>query len=551
MNLEYEVKVRNYKCFGDEPQGFDRICPINVIIGKNSAGKSTLIELIEQVIESKNPAFKESAKVVGSATVTPKFWEDLAKYNENVMRSSTGNWLPDILHWVANNPMPEKIEFELVPDTPVKLIKEAILGQYSRGVQLLINGEIRQRRFMTIQAERDITPEYPNNTENLRTGAGVTNIIWRFLTTKRLDQNIIKKHFLKALNQVVNPDMEFRDIMTKQDITENGSNAAALVEIQFEIHEGTWVDLSKMGSGIKTIILVLMHLIVLPARDKFPVNRYFFGFEEIENNLHPSLQRRLFQFIANFAQQQGAYFFLSTHSSVVIDLFAFKDYAQIIHVERIGKEATTTTVSSFEHGRNVLRDLDYKASDLLLTNGVIWVEGPSDVVYIQLWIDLYKKRHKLERELSYSIQPLSTALWKFAGFSELNWSGLDEDTLNKIVSLAKLNHNNLLVLDRDDNYEDKPPSCYNQFEQGTGRNKARLIHECLQFNQTNETKLLNNFGDLTDGRLAFWVNEATIETYLDHFLLNKGQRFQKYFDGVSSTESVRKKVWGKTPLNPK
>lgn len=40
------VTVRNYKCFGDTDQGFESIKPINVIVGRNNSGKSSLLDLI-------------------------------------------------------------------------------------------------------------------------------------------------------------------------------------------------------------------------------------------------------------------------------------------------------------------------------------------------------------------------------------------------------------------------------------------------------------------------------------------------------------------------
>lgn len=43
---KYGIKISNYKCF-DNPIGFNEIKPINVIIGKNNIGKSSLIDMIE------------------------------------------------------------------------------------------------------------------------------------------------------------------------------------------------------------------------------------------------------------------------------------------------------------------------------------------------------------------------------------------------------------------------------------------------------------------------------------------------------------------------
>lgn len=37
MILDNSIKVKNYKCFGDEEQGFEKIFPINIIIGRNNS----------------------------------------------------------------------------------------------------------------------------------------------------------------------------------------------------------------------------------------------------------------------------------------------------------------------------------------------------------------------------------------------------------------------------------------------------------------------------------------------------------------------------------
>ena len=48
------LKIRNYKCFEGEEQGYDVILPINVIIGRNNSGKSSLLDLIDQATSPKD-----------------------------------------------------------------------------------------------------------------------------------------------------------------------------------------------------------------------------------------------------------------------------------------------------------------------------------------------------------------------------------------------------------------------------------------------------------------------------------------------------------------
>jgi AAA15 family ATPase/GTPase len=46
------IKVKKYKCF-DEEAGFDVIRRVNLIIGRNNSGKSSLLDLIDAVTSEK------------------------------------------------------------------------------------------------------------------------------------------------------------------------------------------------------------------------------------------------------------------------------------------------------------------------------------------------------------------------------------------------------------------------------------------------------------------------------------------------------------------
>ena len=227
-------------------------------------------------------------------------------------------------------------------------------------------------------------------------GNGASNIVRRFLLTanEEFPGEVIKQELLDALNFIFGNDGEFSEITVQVHDDEKSDGTKGHWEIYLREDKKGLIPLSKSGSGLKTILLVLLNLLVVP-KAKIEENRnksdFVFAFEELENNLHPALLRRLFQYIEKYAINENAHIFLTTHSSTALDFFSLSNNAQIIHVLHDGESARTTTVSAHFDRLRVVYELGAKPSDLLQANGIVWVEGPSDRIYLNRWIDLYSK----------------------------------------------------------------------------------------------------------------------------------------------------------------
>lgn len=542
------IKVRNFKCFGEKAEGFEKVCPINIIIGKNNAGKSSLIDLIAFAIAPKEYRLQKKSQ---SGTCIVKIRLTQSVINNAVAvyeRDQNGNaeWSVSISNHIKDNLIPSELNFEIDSNGVLReLFPATIFGQYRDAFMEVFRQPFSAKRFRRITAERDIVKERYGGDEKLRSnGQFATSLIWKFLSDSTRDHDIIKKEFLSALNEIANPDIYFYDIIIKHENIDGTLNQGNLGEIYFEVEKGLWVELSKMGSGVKTIMLVLLNLIVEPKLEATSVSNFYFGFEELENNLHPSLQRRLYHFLLKFVIDNKCVLFLSTHSNIVLDVFGSNDNAQLLHITKRETCLSIDSIDNHQSGKKLLKDLDYRASDLLFSNGILWVEGPSDVIYIRLFLELYMREEKLASNLSFCLQSLSTAIWKYAGFEDFNWSTIAEDVENKIISLAKLNHNNLLIIDKDNNYENRPPSEFNSFNHGTGKNKARLVNEFMRFHNHQEEKLVDYSGDTISDTLFFWINDYTVESYLIHFLANGGAEFAKYFQPITKHGYLQKRIKG-------
>ncbi len=446
MIIEDKIIVKNYKCFDETGGGFDRIMPINILIGKNNSGKSALIDL------------------VGFLTKHEKH-----SNGNNLIDIGRNNHRSEVI--ITHKLLQEELEIIFKPDVgsivpsqwDIEYGKKFIMNEYSYSIQSsgrrnyksiseykesnhkvhslveelasVMSVPMSDKEICLINAERDIVPESNNEHITIKSdGAGTTNTIQQLINDSKKDSNLIEYNLLEELNKIVYPDIRFSRILCQKIETNRW-------EIYFEDTDKNKIALSKMGSGIKTVLLVLMNLLIRHKieEDKSP-NSYVYAFEELENNLHPALQRRLYDYINEYSKKHKAYFFLTTHSNVVIDSFAFEENAQLIHVQNDGIRSTVSSVSSYTDSKNVINDLGLKASDILQSNGVIWVEGPSDRNYINKWLSVLAP--ELKEGLHYSIMFYGGRLLANLSF-DYEWFDIS------VIPLIKINQNAYVVMDRD------------------------------------------------------------------------------------------------------
>ncbi|MEZ5940375.1 MAG: AAA family ATPase [Planctomycetaceae bacterium] len=167
-----------------------------------------------------------------------------------------------------------------------------------------------------------------------------------------------------------------------------------------------------------------------------------FAFEELENNLHPALMRRLFAYLIRYVEQEKCMLVLTTHSNVALDVFGPHPDAQIIHVTHDGESASSKTVEAHFDQVGLLAELGARPSDLLQANGVVWLEGPSDRIYFNRFIELFSNG-ELREGRHYQCA--------FYGGSNLARSTFSapEHSDETFANLLRLNHNVAVVCDGD------------------------------------------------------------------------------------------------------
>ncbi len=190
---------------------------------------------------------------------------------------------------------------------------------------------------------------------------------------------------------------------------------------------------------MKTIILVLINLLVIPHTKDYKNQKIIYAFEELENNLHPALQRRVFDYLYNYSIQNEGMIFLTTHSHVAINGYYNKEHAQIYHVIKKDGISSLHKIDDYFAKSSLLNDLDVKASDLLQSNGIIWVEGPSDRLYIKKWLEIFDDG-SLQEGRNYQIL-------YYGGRLLFHYSADEEQA--ELLNVLITNRNAAIVIDSD------------------------------------------------------------------------------------------------------
>lgn len=438
MRVE-SIKFRGHRCFSSNFAGFETVKPVNVLIGRNNSGKSHMIDFAEALC---GPLQRTGWEMEFDAVLGEEDLKPLFPVNTEHGDLEGNHWHHHGRFFIGahfrftvdpKGALTELAIVKGVPPTQLTAPREKRIQRLATSASHALTG----RTFRRLNAERNILPEGQTNTAELRPdGVGASNLIRRILLSSSLDRDWVEVDLLNALTEIFGTDGAFMEITVKHH-DDNGMWEVYLLEKAKGL-----VQLSRSGSGLKTVILVLLNLLVIPKLEKKDPQGFVFGFEELENNLHPALLRRLFRYLERFAVEKGATMFLTTHSSVALDAFASSTDAQIIRVTNDGACSSAATVSAHLDHIDLVSELGAKPSDLLQANGVIWVEGPSDRVYVNHWIALFSDGRFREG------RDYQCAFYGGSLLAQIQFTA-DDDSVDELVNLFRLNHNIAVVCDSD------------------------------------------------------------------------------------------------------
>ncbi len=467
--------LAGYRSFGEEIQRFEYFSKINLFIGQNNCGKSNVLKFINEAHPQINGA--------GRFTLEP-----LDNHVLKRVDFIAGKGFPldkDSIRLLFPNSSERSIEY-IQEVFKVKVAKDQsnlVWFEYGSDLNLIVNSSwkeafdtLNDHAFYYLWSDLDKHTFrhgisrgehwFPESLMKLTPRVQAIHSVMipairEIGKIGSVSDDFSGEGIIERLVKLQNPKVQRQNDKKKfsqinnflQNVTDNSS---AIIEIPHDretilVHmDGKTLPLESLGAGIHEVIILASAATILEDT--------VICMEEPELHLNPILQKKLVRYLDEATSNQ---YFITTHSAALMDT----PNAEIYHINLEDGASKVRRVTSDTHKSEVCADLGYHPSDLLQSNCIIWVEGPSDRIYLNHWIK--EVDSKLVEGIHYSIM-------FYGGRLASHLSGYDMDeAIDDFISLRRMNRRAVIVIDSD---REKPHARINatktrlkkEFDDGAG-----------------------------------------------------------------------------------
>lgn len=499
MNIK-SLSIRGWRSFAyDTPMELNKLRKINILIGANNCGKSNVFRYLYNIREM----IKEKGDIQGVVSNYGK----LSCVESSLDERDTWAWekndiifdveLEDIQEhqFLDYNPTLHKLkEIKLRANHRVK----DNISSYSLlfDTENLVLEEFQKHNPKIINLE---SMEYQNVVE------GVPYVLDTIAYWSAFVDSLVfidpVRHYSRNKSDFIESDFDGSDIVRdiiqlKNTEDRKWREYKALLEawlsiilqekIQLDPTDSTLrfylfrgqkeiaATLENLGTGVSQLVMLLSFLYL--NRDKH-LNVFI---EEPESNLHPEAVIQLVKIMEiHFPRHR---FFITTHSSTLIDQVT--ENWSIHRVSRLLSGATKIeSCNEFLTQYSLLDDLGIRPSQMLQSNLIIWVEGPSDRIYIKKWL----------KDKTGFLEGKHYSFLMYGGANLANYDLLDSD---EYINILKTSRYSYIVCDSDksnvgDSLKERVKRLQARIEQPTLGSEQKDMSEFVVLEVTNGREIEN------------------------------------------------------------
>ncbi len=393
-----EIKIKNFQSVA-ETIALSNLGGLNILVGQNGSGKSTILRALSvaygQELGRRQDWVRHGAGfAIVEVTVSPSLdeWEphwrngvpaspnsgasviplpalrnvlnDLENrlsFQWKIPKAATQDNSLDEIHWMGR---------QILPNQPTNSFEingvKFSLGMYGLWLQRFWNS-LRQAAswtyipsFRSLQRVENPRLRQPSTSN----GENLANTLLRMEKSAALDDRNKWKAIQQTVQQVIGRTI---NVTTKEND----------LQIILDDHNGTpWIPVVDSGSGLENFLGYLIHAVDRDAG--------IIGIEEPESHLHPRAQREMWRWLLQWSKE-GHQLFVTTHSSVPDEILADPDVRVFSMVRNVKgqTEVHPRKIQGFDYG---WPELGYAAGEWVGADGVLLVEGRSDIQVIGQWI---------------------------------------------------------------------------------------------------------------------------------------------------------------------
>lgn len=373
-----------------------RLGRIIVLVGKNDAGKSNILDAIRCF-------FLELTNMLGGeSNLHDLIWPNLEREGDSLFQVKVKIPSSEILDRFDEN---HRVAFRLkIPGQTWLVDIKRKLDAHNRKWETSL---VEVNSIPLVEENKTIINMYEND------GTVSTSHGTYFASTR----DFVEALFHHCRNQISWIDLDFRD--SKKDIHFQGKRQSIVPDIVLDTIFSWHTDLNSnniekmnklrqlfkiftggsdirqdgkvlriverkfnppiesVGSGKQQLLTLCFNLLM---------NRKVILIEEPESHFHPSLMRNAFKALQEFSDKEQNQLIMTTHSSVFLNQASFADI-WLIRKNRSHNTQCKRVVASNDFD-NIAEELGLRPSDVGMVNALLFVEGICDKVMISKWCSL-------------------------------------------------------------------------------------------------------------------------------------------------------------------